>query len=349
MYKHFVRPILFKFNAETAHHITISSLKLLRYIPFAKYILKRLFTLDDKKLRKDILGMVFNNPIGLAAGLDKDAECFDMLSHMGFGFIEIGTLTPIGQPGNPKPRLFRIIPDQAIINRMGFNNKGVNNAIKNIKRLRKSCLKGTVIGGNIGKNSSTSNEDAPKDYLEVFKSLYDYLDYFTINVSCPNVKDLCGLQNRESVSNIIKDIVDYRELQIIRKPIFLKISSDLEYNQIDMMVDVASEYNIDGIVAVNTTTKRHMLDSLTNSEIEAIGRGGMSGKPLTERAVSIVKHISEYTGGNMPIIGVGGIMTPEDGARMIEAGASLIQIYSGFIYNGPSFPKAICKEISQRL
>ncbi len=344
MYKKIIRPILFKFNPETAHRITIFSLKILRYIPFGKKILEDLFTYDRPGLKRNILDLEFRNPIGIAAGLDKNAECFDILSHMGLGFIEVGTVTPLGQSGNPKPRLFRLIKDKALINRMGFNNEGARHVVRNIKKLRKGCAKGVVIGGNVGKNTATDNFNAPEDYLKAFSALYNYVDYFTVNVSCPNVTNLCGLQNKDGVFAILEKLTSFRAEMSIRKPIFLKISSDLGIQQIETMVDVVKESGIDGMVAVNTTTTREGL--LTpETVIENIGRGGLSGAPLTERSIAVVKHICEYSQNAFPVIGVGGIMKVEDAQRMLDAGASLVQIYSGYIYNGPSFPKKICKAI----
>lgn len=342
MYKNIIRPILFMINPETTHGFTVASLKILRHIPFGKYIADKLFTVNDKRLQRNVLGLMFRNPVGIAAGLDKNAECFDMLSHMGPGFIEVGTVTPVGQQGNPKPRLFRLPKDKALINRMGFNNNGAEECAKNISKLRKRCAPGTIIGGNVGKNTATDNTDAPKDYLKAFETLYGVVDYFTVNVSCPNVTNLCGLQSRDGVSEILRAILEFREKQPIRKPIFLKISSDLSEEQIKTMVDVVRDCGIDGMVAVNTTTSR---EGLLTENVEAIGRGGLSGGPLTERSIKTVKLIHEYSGGSFPIIGVGGIMTSDDAVRMIEAGASLIQIFTGYIYNGPAFPAQICKAI----
>lgn len=344
MYKKLIRPFLFLLNPEKAHIFTIFSLKVLRYIPFGKQIAEKIFAYKSPKLERNILNLKFKNPVGIAAGLDKNAECFDTLSHMGVGFIEVGTVTPVGQSGNPKPRLFRLIKDKAIINRMGFNNKGASQVVKNIKRFRKNCAEGTIIGGNVGKNTITNNENAAEDYLKSFSALYDYVDYFTVNVSCPNVTNLRELQNKDSVYSILEKLTSFRANQKIRKPIFLKISSDLTMDQVETMVDVAKESGIDGIVAVNTTTSREGLQT-NKKTIENIGKGGLSGAPLTERSVAIVKHIVEYSGNTVPVIGVGGIMKAKDAINMLEAGASLVQIYSGYIYNGPAFPKEICKAI----
>jgi len=329
-------------DPETAHRFTVTMLRILRYIPLGRNFADLLFTVRDKRLKRDVLGMMFRNPVGIAAGLDKDGECFDMISHMGLGFIEVGTVTPVGQPGNPKPRLFRLPEDKAIINRMGFNNKGAEECVKNLARLRKNCAKGTIIGGNVGKNTATDNANAAEDYLKAFASLYNYVDYFTVNVSCPNVTNLCGLQSKDGVSEILGAVLEFRERQSVKKPIFLKISSDLTAEQVKTMVDVVLESGIDGMVAVNTTTSR---EGLRYENVEAIGKGGLSGAPLTNRSIGMVRLISEYSKGAFPIIGVGGIMTTEDALRMLEAGASLIQIYTGYIYNGPAFPAKICKAI----
>ncbi len=342
MYKRLLRPLLFSFAPETIHHATVNTLRACRYIPFAKWIMGGLFKVKNEKLSKELFGLHFKNPVGMAAGFDKDAECYDMLGQLGFGFVEVGTVTPKSQSGNPKPRCFRLKEDSAIINRMGFNNKGQVNAAKNLQKYRR---KGLIVGGNIGKNTATPNEDAPKDYLKVFRALYDYVDYFAVNVSCPNVAKLTALQSKGGTAAILSGLKEFRQGQNDYRPILLKISPDLGDEQIEDMINVAKEYRIDGIIATNTTTSR---EGLTSEGVEAIGNGGLSGKPIREKSLATVRKIYAMTEGKMPIVAVGGIMTTDDALAMLDAGASLVQVYSGLIYQGPSFPKKINKAILKR-
>ncbi len=342
MYKKIIRPILFKFSAERIHHMTIGLLKLLRYLPLSRTIMRKIYCVKDTKLNRDVFGLRFKNPVGLAAGFDKNAECYDVLENLGFGFIEIGTVTPRSQGGNPQPRCFRVIQDQGIINRMGFNNHGVEMTVKNLRKYKR---KGVMIGGNIGKNTLTTNQNATKDYLKTFRSLYDYVDYFTVNISCPNVVNLTALQNKQGTAEILSALKDFRKGQNDYRPILLKISPDLSTQQIDQMIEVAQEFKIDGIVATNTTTSR---EGLISKNVEKCGNGGLSGLPLREKALETVRYIHQKTAGKLPIIGVGGIMTPQDAKEMMEAGASLVQLYSGFIYEGPSLVKKVCKELLEQ-
>lgn len=339
MYKKIVRPILFLFSAETIHHFMIGVFCAVRYIPFARATMRALFGVRDKKLERKVFGIRFPNPVGLAAGFDKNAECYDTLGDLGFGFVEIGTVTPLAQGGNPSPRIFRLLEDEALINRMGFNNNGVRNVVHNLQKHRR---RGVIVGGNIGKNTLTDNNDAPKDYLKSFRALYDYVDYFVINISCPNVANLTQLQNRQNTADILARLKEFRKGQNEHRPILLKISPDLSEEGIDTMIEVAKEYKLDGIVAANTTISR---EGLKSENVEAIGNGGLSGKPLTQRCCDMVRHIHEKTNKKMPIIAVGGIMNEDDAAAVLEAGASLVQIYTGFIYNGPMLPKKICRKI----
>lgn len=340
MYKKIIRPLLFRLQPETIHHLIMGMMKVGRYVPLAKPIMRSMLGYKNPSLEREVFGLKFPNPIGLAAGFDKNAEVYDMIGAMGFGFVEIGTVTPKGQPGNPKPRLFRLEKDEALINRMGFNNQGAQNAVKNL-RDRNPKL---IIGGNIGKNTTTANEDAPADYLMLFRKLYDYVDYFVVNVSCPNVVNLTSLQSKESTIEILRPLKEFRKGQNHYRPILLKISPDLTEAQIDVMIDVVRECKIDGIVATNTTTSREGL--VTDAEkVRKIANGGLSGKPLTLRSREMVRYIHTKTQGSLPIIGVGGIMTIQDAQAMLDAGASLVQIYSGFIYEGPKFVKNICKNI----
>ncbi|MEG2755474.1 MAG: quinone-dependent dihydroorotate dehydrogenase [Mucinivorans sp.] len=343
MYKHIIRPLLFKVNPETIHHLTIRGMQLMGYVPLAKSFIRLCFRVKDKALEREVFGIKFPNPVGLAAGLDKNAEAYEVLGAMGFGFVEIGTVTPRAQDGNDKPRLFRLPKDMALINRMGFNNMGVENAIHNLRHRNHKL----IVGGNIGKNTATANEDAAADYLRLFRAMYDYVDYFTVNISCPNVVNLRQLQNKDNIVEILELLRDFRKGQSDYRPIVLKISPDLASEQIDVMIDVVRQCRIDGIMVANTTTSREGLTT-ERSQVKKIGNGGLSGAPLTIRTREMVRYVHQKTQGKIPIIGVGGIMSAQDATAMIEAGASLVQIYSGFIYNGPTMPRDICREILKK-
>lgn len=340
MYRLLLRPILFVLPAEIIHHITVSFVKIILQIPGVKKLFRNLFFIQSEKSSAvQFAGMMFESRVGLAAGFDKNADFFNEFSHFGFSFIETGTITPLPQPGNPKPRSFRLTKDKALINRMGFNNMGVEMAVKNLKKRKDKKL---IIGGNIGKNTNTPNEKAVNDYTICFRKLYDYVDYFVVNVSCPNVSNLSELQDPKALKEILAKLVSIRKLQKKRKPILLKISPDLDFKEIDEIIDICRKVGIDGMVATNTTTKR--LDLKTHQrKIQSIGKGGLSGRPLTNRSTEIIRYISEKSGHTMPIIGVGGIMTPEDAMEKIKAGATLVQIYTGFIYEGPLLARRINK------
>ncbi|MDD3107875.1 MAG: quinone-dependent dihydroorotate dehydrogenase [Alistipes sp.] len=342
MYKRVIRPLLFELSPEVIHRIAVVTLRVVHYIPGARIVLRACFSMRHPSLEREVFGLRFPNPVGLAAGFDKDAEVYKEMHSLGFGFTEIGTVTPKPQPGNPRPRLFRLPEDQALINRMGFNNQGVRNAVHNLRH-RSSHH---IIGGNLGKNTATPNEMAAADYLQLFRSLYEYVDYFVINVSCPNVAKLTALQDKANLNEILRGLIEFRRGQNQYRPILLKISPDLTTEQVDTMIDVLMESGLDGIVAANTTVRRDGLKTPA-SEVEAIGNGGLSGSPLTQRSLEMVRYIYQKTEGRFPIIGVGGIMTEEDALAMLKAGASLIQVYTGFIYNGPKFVKRICKRIRQ--
>lgn len=339
-----IKPILFfLFPPEQAHHLIKNTLKFLRYIPFAGLIIRCIFSVSrksEKKLEREVFGIKFRNPVGLAAGFDKNGDMYNDLANFGFGFIEIGSLTPEPQSGNPKPRIFRLPKDSAIINRMGINNNGVRFAVDQIKKRHPNV----ILAGNISKNSTTSNEDAANDYEKSFAFLYDFVDFFVINVSCPNVKDLCKLQDVNSLSEIIDRVVMLRKYYDEYRPILLKISPDLSQNAIDEAIELVQITGLDGIVATNTTQDRSTLTT-DRQTVEAIGNGGLSGAPLYKRSLELVKYISRKTEGQVPIIAVGGIMTPEQAKEMLDSGASLVEIYSGFIYNGPSFVKKILKHL----
>ena len=339
MYKSIIRPILFKSNPEDAHRKVFNMLGLADRLGM-KSILKSLYGIEDKSLEREVFGIKFPNPVGLAAGLDKDGDVFDMLGYMGFGFIEIGTVTPKPQPGNPQPRMFRLVNDSAIINRMGFNNKGVDEMVNKL-RAKKSNI---IIGGNIGKNKVTPNEKADEDYVKAFNTLYNYVDYFVVNVSSPNTPNLRELQGKEPLTKLLSKLKKLNNQKGSQKPILLKIAPDLTNEQLDDIIDIVKITAIDGIVATNTTISREQL-SYDDKYIEEIGNGGLSGKPLTERSTEIIRYIVEKSNKTIPVIGVGGIMTVQDALDKLNAGASLIQIFTGFIYNGPSFAKEINKEI----
>ena len=339
MYRIF-RPVFFLFSPEAMHGLVAWLMRVAYAIPPLRALLRKIFCVVDPALEREFCGIKFSNPVGLAAGFDKNATLYPAFSTLGFSFIEIGTVTPKAQPGNPKPRIFRIPQDEAIINRMGLNNKGVDAAVEQLKKIRP----GIIIGGNIGKNNTTSNEDAPADYLECFKKLYPYVDYFTVNVSCPNVANLSKLQDTDSLSGIISALLDERKKYEKYKPILLKISPDLNFVHLNEVVDIVTNTGIDGIVAINTTTKRTDL-SIDKDRIESIGNGGLSGRPLTWRTLEVINYIRQHTRGTLPIIGVGGVMSAGDAINMIRAGATLVQIYSGMIYEGPALVKKINKEI----
>jgi dihydroorotate dehydrogenase len=344
MYKIIIRPILFFFNPETIHNLVFIFLKIGTRIPGFKFLLKKLFFFKSQVIEKELFGLKFQNFVGLAAGLDKDAEAFEMLGCLGFSFIEIGTVTPRPQPGNTKPRLFRLKKNQALINRMGFNNLGVEHSVNKLKQNRSNI----IIGGNIGKNKITPNEDAITDYEFCFNSLFDYVDYFVVNVSSPNTPNLRELQEKEPLKKLLSRLKELNLTKAKQKPILLKIAPDLTTEQLDDIIEIFFETKIDGIVATNTTISRENID-YTNKEIEKFGAGGLSGKPLKNRSTSIIKYLSEKSNRLIPIIGVGGIYTAEDAIEKLEAGASLVQIYTSFIYEGPAVMKRINKKIEKYL
>lgn len=345
MYKLFLKPIFFLFQPETIHHIVVKAIKCYSAIPGVSQLIRSICVVNDKRLERKVFGLTFPNPVGLAAGFDKDAQLFDELGNYGFGFIEIGTLTPKAQPGNEKPRMFRLPEDEALINRMGFNNEGVAAAVERLKK-RKTNI---IIGGNIGKNKLTPNEDAQKDYEKCFEALYNYVDYFAVNVSSPNTPNLRALQDKEPLTKLLNRLKQLniqlaKEKQSKERPILLKIAPDLTDEQLNDIVDIVKETKIDGIIATNTTVSRENLRT-PNSKLQTIGAGGLSGKPLTKRSTEIVKYLNEKSNKSFPIIAVGGIHTPEDALEKLNAGASLVQIYTGFIYEGPGIVRRINKHL----
>lgn len=335
MYRIFVRPVLFLFPPEFIHHVTFQLLKLTGAVGLLS-VYKFFFNITDTRLNRKLFGITFPNPVGLAAGFDKDARLINELANFGFGFIEIGTLTPKPQPGNDKPRLFRLPKDQALINRMGFNNQGVEAAVLHLKNRRSSVL----VGGNIGKNKITPNEQAGEDYKIAFQALYQYVDYFVVNVSSPNTPNLRALQEKEPLKNLLIEIKKLNLEQTKPKPILLKIAPDLNENQLLDVVEILSETKTDGVIATNTTIDRENLNTATK-ELEQIGSGGLSGKPLTQRATQIISFLRQKLGPDFPIIGVGGIMNEQDALDKLKAGANLVQIYTGFIYEGPGLIRRI--------
>jgi dihydroorotate dehydrogenase len=340
MYKQLLRPLVFKMNPEKAHYLTFDLMKLALGNAFGRFVSKIALEYKHPKLKKQLFGLTFENPVGLAAGLDKDAKVFNELGVLGFGFIEIGTLTPKPQSGNDKPRLFRLPNDKAIINRMGFNNEGVDAAVIRLKNRKTKA----IIGGNIGKNKITPNEDAVKDYEYCFNALFDVVDYFVVNVSSPNTPNLRELQDKEPLTHLLNHLQKINNLKSKRKPLLLKIAPDLSNSQLDDIIDIVASTKIDGIVATNTTIAREPL-TYPKAEIEAIGMGGLSGKPLTKRSTEVIAYLKTKSNNAFPVIGVGGIHSPEDAIEKIKAGADLIQLYTGFIYEGPALIKNINKEI----
>jgi dihydroorotate dehydrogenase len=338
-----IKSILFLFSPEKAHHITARAMRIVLLIPGVKSIWKTLFCLEDKRLEKTVFGIKFPNPVGLAAGFDKDAKMFEDLAFCGFGFIEIGTLTPKPQPGNPQPRLFRLIKDEAIINRMGFNNEGVDAAVRRLKNRKTK----TIIGGNIGKNKLTENEDATNDYLLNFHALFNYVDYFVVNVSSPNTPGLRDLQEKEPLKQLLLALMKENKLKASSKPILLKIAPDLTDSQLDDIIEIVNETQIDGVIATNTTISRGGLQTPAVL-VNEIGAGGLSGKPVKERSTEVIRYLATKSNKSFPIIGVGGIHSEKDALEKLDAGADLIQLYTGFIYEGPGLVKRINQAILAR-
>lgn len=339
MYKLLIRPILFCFDPEKVHYFTFSTIRFLSKIPGFPSLFRALYEVKDSRLETEVFGLKFKNPVGLAAGFDKDATLYKEFLNFGFGFIEIGTLTPKGQEGNPKKRLFRLKADQAIINRMGFNNGGVQEAVERLKKNN-----GVLIGGNIGKNKLTPNEQATSDYEICFDELFDYVDYFVVNVSSPNTPNLRALQDKEPLTQLLQTLENKNLAKPKQKPILLKIAPDLTDEQLLDIIDIVKETKIAGVIATNTTLSREGLQS--ENKVET---GGLSGKPLKSRSTEVIRFLSEKSNKAFPIIGVGGIHSAEDAIEKLEAGASLVQIYTGFIYEGPALVKAINKKILERL
>lgn len=326
-------------SAEKAHHFTTGALKSAFKVPLIKPAFRSIYGFEHPKLERTLFGLTFKNPIGLAAGFDKNAEHIHEFGAMGFGFIEIGTVTPLAQPGNPKPRLFRLPEDEALINRMGFNNEGMAAAIKNLQKRPKDL----IVGGNIGKNKITPNEEATSDYLKCFDSLYPHVDYFVVNVSSPNTPGLRELQEKEPLQALLVQLQEANAKKAVKKPILLKIAPDLTDSQLDDIIEIATNIDLDGLIATNTTVDRDGLKA-PNEELEKIGAGGLSGAPVFKRSTEIIEYLRSRN-NKIPIIAVGGILSGEDAVAKLKAGANLVQVYTGLVYKGPGLLKEIKKAI----
>ena len=343
MYKSIIRSILFLFPPEQAHQLTVGLLRFAMQIPMIRRMFYNRFTVESPHLTRNLFGLTFKNPVGLAAGFDKDAKLVDEMEALGFGFVEIGTVTPRPQIGNPKPRLFRLSEDQSLINRMGFNNEGVYAAAHRLAERRSKIL----VGGNIGKNKTTPNDKALEDYEACFETLYPVVDYFTVNVSSPNTPDLRQLQEKEPLYNLLYHLKKLNELKPQPKPILLKIAPDLTHSQLDDILDICLTVPVDGIIATNTTISREGLrtDSTT---VKKMGAGGLSGNTIKKMSTEVIRYLHQKSEGKLPIIGVGGISSPQDALEKLEAGASLVQVYTGYIYEGPSLVKRINKLLAKQ-
>ncbi len=337
MYKRFIRPILFLFNPEAVHHFSTGAVLAAHRLGLGG-LLRNTYCINDERLERKVFGLTFKNPVGLAAGFDKNASLYNAFSSFGFGFIEVGTVTPKGQSGNPKPRMFRLPEDTGLINRMGFNNEGLEAAIGNLKK-RKTDI---IIGGNIGKNKVTPNDEAVNDYRLCFEGLYPYVDYFVVNVSSPNTPNLRDLQDKEPLKALLTAVQSMNNEAAKRKPLLLKIAPDLTDGQLDDIISIAQETQLDGLIATNTTINRSGLKAADQVSSEA---GGLSGKPVAKRSTEVIRYLSKALGPDFPIIGVGGIFTAEDALEKLDAGAHLVQVYTGFIYEGPGMVKRILKGI----
>ncbi|MGK0325988.1 MAG: dihydroorotate dehydrogenase [Polaribacter sp.] len=343
MYKLIIRPIFFLFDPEKIHYFTFSLIKLLCKIPLFTNIFRSFYQINDEKLERTLFGLTFKNPVGLAAGFDKNAVLYNELANFGFGFIEIGTVTPKGQVGNPKKRLFRLKDDQGIINRMGFNNEGLEAVIEQLKKNKGHV----IIGGNIGKNTQTFPENYTEDYKECFKGLHRYVDYFVLNVSCPNVGSHAKLNDKDYLLELISECQKLNNQEEKQKPILLKIAPDLNNKQLDEIIELVAETKIDGVIASNTSTTRDNL-KVSKKRLQEIGNGGVSGQPIKNQSTQVIKYLADTSNKSFPIIGVGGIHSAEDALEKLDAGADLVQVYTGFIYEGPGLIKKINKALLEK-
>ncbi|MGB1104117.1 MAG: quinone-dependent dihydroorotate dehydrogenase [Crocinitomicaceae bacterium] len=340
MYKFLIRPILFLFDPERIHYFTFGVIRLSAKITGVRAIRRAIYSVNDQGLEQEVFGLKFKNPVGMAAGFDKNALILDELQDFGFGFVEIGTVTPEPQIGNPKKRLFRLKADQGLINRMGFNNDGVDVIAERLKKTNANI----VIGGNIGKNTATLNEESVPDFVRNFETLHPYVDYFVVNVSCPNVGDTAKLQDKDFLVGLLSTLKELNQKQSVPRPILLKIAPDLNNVQLDEVVEIVQDSKIDGVIASNTSIDRSGLIT-SEAELKAIGNGGLSGKPVRDKSTKVIRHIHEKSKGAFPIIGVGGIHSPADAIEKLEAGATLVQVYTGFVYEGPGLIKGINKAV----
>lgn len=348
MYKSFLKPILFRYSPEQAHQLTMRLFRRALGLPILNNFFKNIFVPKNQRLSQKIAGLTFPNPVGLAAGFDKDGKYLDLLPYLGFGFVEIGTVTPLPQEGNPQPRLFRLPDDEALINRMGFNNEGVDALVQRLKKWRNAPTEGgaqrLIVGGNIGKNKITPNENAVLDYEICFEKLFDFVDYFVVNVSSPNTPNLRELQDKEPLTRLLSRLQTLNKAKKSPKPIFLKIAPDVSFSQLDDILSIIKITKLTGIVATNTTITRDKLNTPLQ-DIEKIGMGGLSGKPVRERATEVIRYLRSNAAPEMIIIGVGGIASSQDAQEKIDAGANLVQVYSGLVYEGPNLVKNICANL----
>ncbi|MEO1628299.1 MAG: quinone-dependent dihydroorotate dehydrogenase [Bacteroidota bacterium] len=344
MYKLFVKPLFFLLPPERAHHFTLFLFELLLSIPLLGGAFRSFFRLKHPSLERQLFGLTFPNPVGLAAGFDKDGKHFEAMSALGFGFIEVGTVTPKGQAGNPQPRLFRLPADDALINRMGFNNEGVEALVGRLKNRKKN---GLIVGGNIGKNKVTPNEKAASDYTYCFEALFPYVDYFVVNVSSPNTPNLRALQDKEPLTKLLNQLQVLNRQKDHPKPILLKIAPDLTQGQLDDILEIVAQSGIDGIIATNTTISRADLQT-DGQAVEDMGAGGLSGQPVGARSTEVIRYLYEKSGKQLKIIGVGGVAGPKDAIQKLEAGACLVQIYTGLIYEGPSLVRRINRALIEK-
>ncbi|WP_417014041.1 quinone-dependent dihydroorotate dehydrogenase [Alistipes sp.] len=338
LYSKLIKPLLFALPPEQAHHLVMVTLALLGKVPGGRWLLHRLYATEDPSLEREVFGIRFRNPVGMAAGFDRYGHICRELSAMGFGFVEVGSITPKPQSGNPKPRIFRLDGACALLNRVGICSHGLDRAVAHLRQPRK----GAIVGCNIGKNTATPCDQAPADYLRCFRNLYQYADYFTVNVACDPGQKAVSYQTRENITAILEPLFEFRRGQNQYRPILLKVSPDLSDETIDLMTDIMIDTPLDGMVAVNATLSREGIDRL---EATRLGAGVVSGRPLTQRALEVVRRIHTRSRGTYPIIGVGGLMTPADVQAMLDAGASLVQIYTGYVYNGPGFVRDICRSL----
>jgi len=344
LYSTIIKPIFFKFDPEKVHYFVFDSIKFFSKIPGVSAMIRKSYQVNHPSLTRDLFGLKFKNPVGLAAGFDKNAVLYNELANFGFGFIEIGTVTPKGQDGNPKKRLFRLLDDEGLINRMGFNNNGVKEAVYNLKKNKHKV----IIGGNIGKNTNIPEEQYTQDYCEVFKALHPYVDYFVLNVSCPNVGSHAKLGDKDYLLELISEVQKLNKAEVVQKPILLKIAPDLNSQQLDEIIEIVAQTNIDGVIASNTSVDRTDLKT-ANKKLEEIGNGGLSGKPTKDKSTATIKYLSDKSNKAFPIIGVGGIHSAKDALEKLEAGASLLQVYTGYIYEGPGLVKKINKAILKQV